>query len=144
MANNTQNFLPADGNWKLKKFPMIASVAIVEGAGVFAVGDGTYSIVTGSTANFVGIMAQPIAATDADYATSLKLKAVWVPTNNQSTAFFTVGTGTFTTADVGKDVVFHTGGATLAVDTGGIQARITEYISSTKGKCQFNVDIVAS
>ena len=91
MANVTTNFLPADGNWKLTKQPMIASVAIAEGACVYAVGDGTHTKVTNATTNFKGILAEPITASDSDYATSKKLKAVWVPMNQQAEARFSVG-----------------------------------------------------
>src|SRR5690606_40901085 len=72
-----RNFLPIKGKrngWRLKKLPMIASVAIAPGAAIYAVGDGTHSKVTNSTGNFKGILAEPITASDADYATSKKLK----------------------------------------------------------------------
>tara|TARA_Y100000310_G_C20620598_1_gene783066 strand:+ start:90 stop:518 length:429 start_codon:yes stop_codon:yes gene_type:complete len=142
MANVTTNFLPKQGqNWKLTMVPMIASVAIAEGAAIYSVGDGTHTKVTNATTNFKGIMAEAIASTDDDYATSLKLKGVYVPMNEQAEAEFSVGAGTFTTADVGKSVKFNdeTG---LAVDTAGIQARITGYTSSSRGACIFNTDIV--
>lgn len=141
MANVTTNFLPIKGvknGWRLKQLPMIASVAIAEGAGVYAVGDGTHTKVTNATGNFMGIMAEPIVAADSDYATSLKLKGVWCPVNEFAEAEFTVGAGTFTTADVGKKVKFNDE-ISLAVDTAGTQADITGYISSTRGKCRFNL-----
>ena len=141
MANVTTNFLPNDLNWKLVKLPMIASVAIAEGAAVYYVGDGTVTKVTNATTNFAGIMAEPIVATDSDYATSGKLKGVYVPLNAAAEAKFTVGAGTFTTADIGKSVKFNDE-ISLAVDTAGIQARITGYTDSTRGICVFNQDIV--
>ena len=141
-ANVTSYFLPknVDRDWVLKQVPMIASVAISEGACIYCVGDGTHTKVTNATANFKGIMAQTIAATDADYATSLKLKGVWVPVSVGAEAEFAVGAGTFTTADVGKSVKFNDE-LGLAVDTAGTQARITEYTSSTRGVCTFNLAI---
>ncbi len=142
MTLNT-NFRPIlkKGRWELTKLPMIASVAIAEGAAVYHVGDGTTTKVTSATTNFAGIMAEPIAATDADYATSKRLKGAWVPRNAAAEAEFTVGAGTFTNDDVGKSVKFNdeTG---LAVDTAGIQARITKFLNSTRGVCVFNQDIV--
>lgn len=89
-------------------------------------------------ADFVGIMAEPIASTDADYATAGKLKAVKVPTSTKSTAFFTVGAGTFTAADLFRTARFHTDSLGLAVDTIGLGARIVKYISSTRGICEFS------
>jgi hypothetical protein len=137
MANVTTNFLPADGNWKMVQLPMIASVAMSEGAAIYAVGDGTHTIATNATGNTVGILAKVIASTDADYATSKKLKGAWVPMNDQAECFFTVGAGTFTNDDVGKNVKFNNS-IGLAVDTAGTQAKITEYTSSTRGKCHLN------
>jgi hypothetical protein len=147
MANVTTNFLPADGNWKLKKFGFKASTAIAEGAlvgweisGNTTTGNLTvYGVENASGADIVGILAQPIAATDSDYATAGKLKGVWVPTNSLAEAYFTVASGTFTTADVGKTVETASSATGLAVDTAGKGARITAYISSTRGKCQFSL-----
>ena len=138
MANVTTNFLPTKGKWLLKKIQMIASVAIAEGAAVYAVGDGTHTKVTNATGNNVGIMAEAIVSGDADFATSLKLKAVWVPRDEEAQARFAVGAGTFTTADVGKNVKFNDE-VGLAVDTAGTQAKITEFISSTVGLCKLNL-----
>lgn len=141
MANTTTNFLPTGPNWKSKKISMIASVVIAEGAAVYAVGDGTHTKVTNTTTNFIGITAEPIAAADSDYATSLKQKLAYIPMNSQAEAIFTVGSGTFTPADVGDTVKFSDE-ISLALDVAGIQARITAYISPTRGKCVFNQDIV--
>ena len=144
MSNVTTNFLPAKGgksSWKLEQVPMIASVAIAEGACIYRVGDGTHTKVTTTSGNFKGILAEPIVATDSDYATSLKLKGVWVPTDSNAEAEFTVGSGTFTTVDVGKNVDFADE-ISLAVDTSTHdQATITAYLSSTRGRCKFNPNI---
>ena len=93
--------------------------------------------VTGS--DFIGILAEPIVATDTDYATAGKLKGVWVPKAMTASAFFTVGAGTFTAADVFRTVEVHSDSKSLAVDTKGKGARIVEYISSTRGRCVFSL-----
>jgi hypothetical protein len=138
----TTNFFPIRTHdaWEMQELPMIASVAIASGSAVYWVGDGTVTKVTNATGNFAGILVDPIAATDADYATSRKKKNVLVPKNISAEAEFTVGAGTFTTADEGDTVKFNdeTG---LAVDTAGTQARITKYLSSTRGRCVFNLAI---
>jgi hypothetical protein len=89
--------------------------------------------------DFYGILAEPIAATDADYATAWKRKGVRVPRTTTAKAYFKVGAGTFTVADIGKRVEFHSDSIGLAVDTVGKGATITDYISSTRGKCVFNL-----
>ena len=139
MPNVNTNFLPVQTqtHWKLVQTQMIASVAMEEGAAVYAVGDGTHTIVTNATGNFRGILQEPITAADADYATSLKLKSVLVPRDDESEVEFTVGAGTFTTADIGKTVKFNDS-IGLAVDTAGTQAKITGLISSTRGRAVLN------
>lgn len=143
MGNINTNFTPIqnDRDWELVPTQMIASVAMEEGCAVYRVGDGTHTIATTTSGNFWGILAEPIAATDDDYATSLKIKSVWVPRSLRAQAEFTVGSGTFTTADIGKNVDFADS-VSLAVDTSTHdQATITGYISSTRGICTFNPNI---
>lgn len=143
--NKTQYFRPADDLWVEKSFPFIASVAIPQGAAVgIKITSNTTTweltlmgVENASGADFVGIMAEPIVSTDSDYATSLKMKQVKVPTSIYSTAEFTVGAWTFTTVDVFKTVEFHSDSLGLAVDTAGKGARIVKYISSTRGLCTF-------
>ena len=147
MANVTTNFLPADGNWEMKKFGFKASAAIAEGALVgWEISGGTttgnltvYGVENASGADFVGILTAPIAATDSDYATAGKLKSVLIPKHALAEAYFTVAAGTFTTADIGKTVETASSATGLAVDTAGKGARITAYISSTRGKCNFSL-----
>lgn len=148
MANSTNSsnlylyFRPSNDDWKLEEVPMIASTAIVAGTALYAVGDGTHTLATTTSVNFVGILAENIATTDADYATSLKKKKVYVPTSLDAEAEFTVGSGTFTTADIGKSADFASGGKTVAVDTSTTkQMRLKKYISSTRGTCTFNTTI---
>lgn len=145
MGNLNTNFTPIQGkpgtHWIVKQLPMIASVAMEAGSAIYRVGDGTHTVVTTSSGNFAGILLQPIAATDSDYATSLKLKSVMVPLTNEAQAEFTVGSGTFTTADVGKNADFADA-VSVAVDTSTHdQVTITKYLTSTRGVCSFNPNI---
>ena len=143
--NKTQYFRPADDQWIEKSFPFIASVAIPQGAAVgikitsnTTTGELTLmGVENAAGADFVGIMAEPIVSTDADYATSGKMKQVKVPLTYSALAEFAVGAGTFTKADVFKTVEFHSDSLGLAVDTAGKGARIMGYISSTRGLCSF-------
>lgn len=145
--NNTRNFYPADELWVIKQFPIKESVAMVDGSLVaieIVSNTTTGKLKLAGTENalggdIIGILAEPIATTDTDYATAFKMKSVWVPVSNVSEAFFSVGAGTFTTADVFKTVEIHTDSKSLAVDTAGKGARITQFISSTTGKCQFSM-----
>lgn len=148
MANVTTNFLPLEAqNWKLEQMPFKASTAIAEGAAVgieIDTNDVTGNLTLMGTENaagadFVGIIAEGVAATDDDYATAGKLKGVWVPMNRQAEAEFSVGAGTFTAADVFRTVEFHSDSISLAVDTAGKGARISGYISSSRGKCKFDM-----
>ena len=145
--NKTSNFYPADDKWEMVMFPMKASTAMVEGAAVSPEISGNdvtgyltlmgVENVTGS--DFMGILAEPIVSTDTDYATAGKLKGVWIPTSPNAKAYFTVGAGTFTAADVFKAVEIHSDSKSLAVDTKGNGARIVEYISSSRGVCTFSL-----
>lgn len=146
-ANNTQNFLPVKGQWELRHIPMKASTAMTEGAaiGIEIVSNtttGNHTLMgteNAAGADFVGILAEPIASTDDDYATAGKLKAVYVAVNDTCEAEFKVGAGTFTAADVNKTVEFHSDSLSLAVDTAGKGARITAFISSSRGRCKFDL-----
>lgn len=147
--NKTGNFFPLieDNQWKIKLLPFVASVALEEGTaiGIQIATNTTTGYVTKmgvenvAGADFVGILAEPIVSTDDDYATAGKLKAVWVPTTKEAEAEFTVGSGTFTAVDVFKTVEFHSSSKSLAVDTAGKGARITWYISATRGICRFDL-----
>ena len=85
-------------------------------------------------ADFVGILAEPIAATDDDYATAGKLKGVWVPEDATAEAGFTVVNGTFTTADIGK-----TAKRTLSQHLLALQSTLCEKLS-TKVKIKGSTD----
>jgi hypothetical protein len=145
--NQMRNFYPADDKWEMIMFPIKASTAIEEGTALSAeivTNDVTGNLtkmgvenVTGS--DFMGILAEPITSTDTDYATAGKLKGVWVPKSTLARAYFTVGAGTFTAADVFRTVEIHSDSKSLAVDTKGKGARIMQYISSTRGVCRFTL-----
>lgn len=149
MANVTTNFVPAIvREWKMMMLPMKASTAMVEGAaiGIEISGStttGYYDLMgveNAAGADFKGILAEPIASTDDDYATAGKLKGVLVPISRDTAeAFFTVGEGTFTAVDEGKTVQIGSTSIDLDVDTEGKGARITKYISATRGKCVFSL-----
>ena len=148
-ANNNENFVPiyADKQWKMTMLPMAASVAMEAGTaiGIQIVSNTTTGNNTvmwtenAAWADFVGIIQEVIATTDADYATAGKLKAVSIPTTKEAEAEFTVGAGTFTAIDVGKTVEFHSDSKSLAVDTAGKGARVSGYTSATRGTCKFDL-----
>ena len=134
--NNTQNFVKAKGKTKFVKVLMTASVAAEEGSLMYPdpSNAGQYTVADATAGNFFGVIRQTIATTDDDYA-STKLVSVEIPVENNVEWFFTVGSGTFTAADVGK-IVDLADEKSLAVDsTSKLVARITQYISSTRGKC---------
>lgn len=145
--NETKYFYPADDQWEMMQLPMKASTALAEGALVAPEisGNTTTGYVTlfatenATWADFLGIMAEPVVATDADYATAGKLKGVRVPKTPYAKAYFTVWAGTFTAVDVFKTVEITSGSLGLSVDTAGKGARILKYISSTKGICRFSL-----
>jgi len=140
-------FVPIKGQWVTRLIRMAASTAISQGVavGVEISGNTTTGNATtmgtenASGADFIGILQETIASTDADYATAGKLKLVAVPLDPTAEAEFKVISGTFTTADINKTVEFASSGTGLAVDTAGKGARITGYIDSARGTCQFTL-----
>lgn len=151
VPNVTSNFYPVSvQDWELKMMPFKASTALADGGAVgieISVNTTTGNLTVMGTENalgadFVGILAERIAATDTDYATAGKLKAVWIPKSYaHSEAYFTVTAGTFTAADVFKRVEITSGSLGLSVDTAGKGATITSYISATRGTCKFNMPL---
>jgi len=145
--NETKYFYPADDNWEMKELPMIASTVLAEGAaiGIEISGNDVTGNLTlmwtenAAGADFVGIIAEPVIATDTDYATAGKLKGVRVPKTPWARAYFAVGAGTFTAADVFKTVEITAGALGLSVDTAWLGARIREYLTSTTGICEFSM-----
>ncbi len=145
--NETRNFLPFDGEWVLRDFPILESLAIEDGTAISAqivtnnvTGKQTkMGVENANGSDFAGILAEAIRTTDEDFATAFKTKKVWVRKSVDSRAYFTVGTGTFTKADVFRTVEIHTDSKSLAVDTIGKGARIVEFRSATTGVCAFNL-----
>ena len=151
--NKCSNFLPISDawnpSWVQKLIPIAASIAMAEGAAIqvqISWNTTTWNAILMTAyatawGNFIWILAEPIVATDADYATAWKLKSVWVPVTPFAEAEFTVWAWTFTAADVFKVVNFHSDSLWLTVDTitNGQWAVITWYISSTRWTCNFNV-----
>lgn len=141
-------FIPFDGEWEQVEAPVKASIAF---AGNVAMrweivandvtgdlyGASNNSGVNSVGSDFFGILVQPIRATDPDYATAHKSKLFYVPRGIYSRAYATIGTGTFTAADVGKMVAIHSDSASIACDTKGLGCRIVAYISSTKAVVEF-------
>ena len=155
MANITPTFTdkyfsPANEHCKMQLLPFKASTAIpagyavgVEVSGSTTTGNLTTMATTNANGkNFVGIMAETIAATDTDYATAGKLKNVWVPVDTAAEAYFLVNNGTFTAADVFKVVSFTSDASGLDVDTIGNGAVISGYTDATHGKCKFTAPLV--
>lgn len=151
--NQTGYFYPAKGEWKLQMLPMKASTAMAEGAlvavevsGSSPTGNHTIAGTTNANGqNVVGILVEPIVSTDADYATAGKLKGVLIPQDNFCEAYFTVGAGTFTAADVGRVCQIHTDSKSVAVDTNGLGVQISGYISATRGRCKLlKAEVVTS
>jgi hypothetical protein len=147
MANVNTNFIPKKGVWVFEALPMKASTAMAQGAaiGIEISGNtttGNYTLMgveNAAGADFKGILQEAITSGDADYATTGKLKLVAIPKDAEAIAEFKVSAGTFTAADVGKTVEFHSDSLGLAVDTAGKGARITKYLSSGRGECQFTL-----
>jgi len=145
-----KNFTPFGEGWELRDAIIKESVAYATGQAMrFEISSNTTTgkLVSASTNsgvnsngnNFYGIMAEPTRSTDSDYATAGKTKKVWVPAARQCEARFTVGAGTFTTADIGKTAAIHSDGISVAVDTNGLGCLITGYITSTRGVCTFDI-----
>lgn len=152
-VNKNSNFRPADVQlWELRLLPIAASSAIEEGSAMSTEVSGsspTGNLIKAAATNangqnIQGILAEPIASTDSDYATAGKLKMVYVPKTTSAIAEFTVGAGTFTAADVGRMCNIHTDSKSLAVDTNGVGAIIRGYISSTRGTCSFDANKVVT
>jgi len=148
--NQTDYFVPISSTgWELRSIAMKASTAISDWMAVWVEISGNdvtwYAtlmwVENAAGADFIGILAEEIVATDTDYATAGKLKQVWIPTNLAARAQFDVWAWTFTAVDVGRRVEFHSDSAWLAVDTVWKWAVITKYISASKWECSFNLPL---
>ena len=65
--------------------------------------------------DFIGILAEPIVSTDADYATAGKLKGVYVPKTPYAKAYAYIGNGTFTAAMVFGTRAFYSDSKSIDV-----------------------------
>lgn len=145
--NETRYFYPYDNKWEMRNIAMKWSTVMSEGAAIGieivssdVTGNKTLMWVENANgADFFGILAEGIRATDDDYATDGKLKGVWVPVTREARARFAVVGWTFTAADEGKTVQFAATSLWLDVDTKGKGARIQKYISATEGVCSFDL-----
>ena len=142
---NLLNFSPYQGNWTFRPMLTKASTAIAMGTavGIEISSNTTTGYITAmgaenaSGADFRGIMWETVASTDADYASTTKMKSVAIPLDAAAIAQFKVISGTLTTADIGKTVEFASSGTGLAVDTAGKGARIEGAGDGTYGLCSF-------
>lgn len=152
VPNNNKNFAPSNDLWRMDLLPIVSSVALAEGTllatqviAASPTGNLMAAASTGTSGqNIVGILAEPIASTDADFATAGKLKMVHVPISKYSQAYFTVTSGAFTLAQVGRVCQIAGSGTGLAVATNGLGAVIDGFISSTRGTCKFAVPHVVT
>lgn len=115
--SNVKNFDYVSGRVSTRSVPFVASVAAQMGSVVYPdPGNAGYYTIADSTAgdNF-GIIQQTIATTDDDYA-STKNVTVEFPSYQNTVYRFTRGSGTLTSADVGKYVDLYDE-KSLAVDT---------------------------
>jgi len=142
-------FRPFDGEWTLRDAQVKESTAYAGQIAMrweIATNDVTGKLVAGSTnsgvnstgADFFGILVAPIRSTDTDYATAFKKKTFYVPVGTRSRAYATIGTGTFTPADVGKTVAIHSDAASIAIDTKGLGCRVVAYVDSTTAVVEFS------
>jgi hypothetical protein len=150
--NNTSQFYPSNDLWRMDFVPVAASVALTEGtllAVQVTASSPTGNVIAAATTNttgqnIVGILAEPITSSDADFATAGKLKQVWLPVTIEAEATFKVISGTNSLAQVGRVCQIAGSGTGLAVATNGLVAVITGFISATQGKCKFKVPVAVT
>ena len=150
--NITTYFAPADDNRETRMYYRAASIAAVDDGTMMAIdvsgSSPTGYIVIAPTTNangknFVGILQQAIATTDTDYATA-HFVPVRAPKTKEAKMYFTVGSGTFTQADVGRVCALYSDSKSVAVDSNGLGVIIDSYIDATHGICHFAPDTVTS
>ena len=150
--NRNNNFVPIKGIWDYRPVVIKESTAMQMGtlvsyevSGSATTGKGIKSAAaTTNGQNVIGILWEEVATTDPDYATAFKTKMVAIPCGTDCEAEFTVGAGTFTNVDVGRVVAIHSDSISLAVDTNGLGAVITGFISSTRGRCSLTVPVAVT
>lgn len=136
--NNTQNFVRVKGQTRMDTVILSASVAVEEGSILYPdpANAGQYTKADSTAGDNFVVIRETIATTDSNYA-STKAVIVEVPAENNVEWEFTVGSGTFTAADVAKYADLSSEKA-VAVDTSvKKQVFIKSYASATKGTCIF-------
>lgn len=137
-VNHTENFTRVKGRTKVIEGTFTASVAAESGAIVYPDpgNAGQWTKADSTAGESFGVLQETIASTDSDYA-STKTVHIEVPDDAGVEWEFTVGSGTFTPADVNKYVDLYDE-VSLAVDTTSKkQCYISGYITSTRGRCMF-------
>lgn len=132
--NHSENFVRRQGKTKVIDGIFTASVAAEEGSIVYPDpgNAGQWTIADSTAGNMFGVIRQTIASTDSDYASTKTVK-IEIPAEPGVVWEGTVGSGTFTAADVNKycDLV---DGVSVAVDTTSKKSIfIAGYKSSTRG-----------
>lgn len=143
-------FKPVWSDWEIKELVIKESVALSAGtllATEILSNTTTGKLVAGGAeqsawANYVGILAQDILATDADYATSGKTRLVYVPCSVKAESEFQRTSGTLSSVDVWKTVEVSWSGTWLAVDTLWLWATIVKVITEDRGVCAINFTTV--
>jgi hypothetical protein len=137
-VNKNSNFVRVSGKTAMEYVTLTASVAVEDGSILYPdpVTAGQYTKGDSTAGDRFVVIRQTIASTDADYASTKKV-LVESPIENDVVWEFTVGSGTFTSADVAKYADLSSEKA-VAVDTSTKkQLFITGYISATRGLCTF-------
>lgn len=137
-VNHVENFVRVKGRTKMIEGVFTASVAAEEGAIVYPDpgNAGQWTIADSTAGNAFGVIRQTIASTDSDYA-STKTVQIEVPDEPAVEWEGTIGSGTFTAADVNKycDLV---DGVSVAVDTQSKNVVfVAGYVSATRGRFIF-------
>ncbi len=145
-SNLQVNFNPINNDWENQELVIKEWVALQ--AGTLLAREIVSNVTTGKLVaasaeattgkNYVGILMEEIASTDADYSTSGKTKLVSVPTSIKAICEYRVHSWTASAAKVWSTVEIADSGKWLAVDTLWLGATITKHVSSTRGECQIN------
>lgn len=133
VANN-KDFVVLLGETIAFTAPMVPSVAIPMGRFVSALASGLYDKATNATTGALYLLEDTIASTDADYATSAKLKSVRRGSANGGYRVeFTPTGGALTASNVGDLVNLDATGQFINITVVGTQFEILEVISATRG-----------
>jgi hypothetical protein len=152
VPNNTRNFVPVGEGWMMKPMRIKASVALEGGTAlaseVVSSASTGYAIAMPATnangQNFVGILAEPVLATDADYASANKYRNVYVPINKTVATAKATASATASLANVGRVVQFSNSGRSVAPTTNGLGCIITDFIDASTVHVVFDVPNVVT